>query len=258
MTDSPDFVVSTAEFDLLYGDLELGRVPFPLDVPSIGATVEQRVELTGEMYRGLADRGLAAGHRVDAGLERLLRLLSRHDVSVDAVGHIQQPLRAVAATDGRDGVLGEVVADQVWLTEIRPTALAMAIVGVLPANEPGPVRAMSVPYQPLAQVVSSDDDDFGDDPFGGDLDDQTALTRAGLPAQDAAALTELASGRVAGGQFGVSHGSSRISTLVTWFDTYQGRYLMVSENSWLSIAPADNKRIENRVGDVLSTVVSRN
>ena len=55
-----------------------------------------------------------------------------------------------------------------------------------------------------------------------------------------------------GGQFGVSRGSERASTLVTWFDTHQGRYLMVSQGAWLSISPADNRRIEHRLAEVLS------
>lgn len=253
MTDRPDFVVSAAEFDLLLEDLGVDQAPFPLDVPSVGATVEERGELTTGMYRELAARGLAAGGRVDAELARLLRLLSSHDVSVDAVGHFQRPVRALVAADRRAGVLVEVVADQVGLTGIRPTEMAGAIVGVLPAADAGPGRSMAVAHEHVASAVNADDElDF--DPFGGDLDDRTALTRAGIPAEDAEALVELASTRVAGGQFGASCGARRSSTLVTWFDTSQGRYLMVSENSWLSIAPADNKRIESRVAQLLSTV----
>ncbi len=254
MVGRPDFVLSASEFDLLCGELGVGRVPFPLEVPSVGATVEERAALTDEVYRDLADRGLATGGQLDAELEGLLRLLSRHEVSVDAVGHVEGPMRAIVAADQRAGVLGEIVADQVWLTGIRPTALASSIVGVLPTADPGPGRAMSVPQEPLAAVLNTDEDEVDDDPFGGDLDDRTALTRAGLPAQDAEALVELASSRLAGGQFGVSRGALRSSTLVTWFDTHQGRYLVVSEGSWLSFAPADNGRIENRVATLLSTV----
>lgn len=44
------------------------------------------------------------------------------------------------------------------------------------------------------------------------------------------------------------------ATLVTWFDTHQRRYLLVSNDSWLSITPSDNQRIEHRVANVLSKV----
>jgi hypothetical protein len=40
--------------------------------------------------------------------------------------------------------------------------------------------------------------------------------------------------------------------LITWFDTHQGRYLMVADDSWLSFAPTDNERIERRLADVLA------
>ncbi|MCI2415797.1 ESX secretion-associated protein EspG [Saccharopolyspora sp. K220] len=253
MTRKPDFTLSATEFDLLYSGLGGGQVPFPLDVPSVGATVEERARLTEEMYRNLANRGLAVGNRLDADLADLLRLLVEPEISVDAVGYLERPLRALAASSRRAAVLAEMVGDQLLLTGIRPTALASSIIDVLPENEPGPARAMSIPQQPLARVLDQDDD-FNDDPFGGDIDDETALIRAGLPAKDAAALLEFAGTRVAGGQFGVSRGSHRASTLVTWFDTPQGRYLMVSEDSWLSVAPAGQQRIADRVAAVLSTV----
>ncbi|GAA2785701.1 ESX secretion-associated protein EspG [Saccharopolyspora taberi] len=252
MTATPDFVLSTAEFDLLQDSLGLGRAPFPLDVPSQGATMEERAGLAAQALNGLAARGLAVRDELDERLGALLRLLFEHDISVDAVGHLDQPLRALAAADRGLGVLAEVTGDEVRLTEIRPTALARSIVDVLPPNDPGPVRSLSMPSEPLTRAVEAEDDE--DDPFGGDLDDHTALTRAGLPSQDAATLIELVENRRAGGQFGVTHGSARASTLVNWFDTHQGRYLMTSENSWLSITPADNQRIEHRLASVVSTV----
>ncbi|GAA2786768.1 ESX secretion-associated protein EspG [Saccharopolyspora taberi] len=252
MTTGPDFVLSTAEFDLVHDVLGLPRPPFPLEVPSRGATMAERSELAAEAMRGLADRGLAVRDQLVSRLEDLLRLVFDHDVSVDAMGHLDGPLRALAAASRGLGVLAEIVGDEVRLSEIRPTSLALSIVGVLPPNDPGPVRSMSMPFEPLARAVEAEADE--DDPFGGDLDEHTALTRAGLPSQDAATLIELVHNRRAGGQFGVTRGSTRASTLVTWFDTGQGRYLMTSENSWLSITPADNQRIGHRLAAVVSTV----
>ncbi|MGW5793664.1 ESX secretion-associated protein EspG [Saccharopolyspora sp. NPDC003752] len=247
-TTAPDFALSAAEFDLVHGALGLGRVPFPLEVPSLGATMEERAELAADAFRSLSGRGYATGDQLDPRLADLLRLLHENDTSVDVVGHIGGPVQALAAVTGRAGVLAQLVAGELHLTEIRPTALAMAAVGVLPPNEPGPLRSISVRQDQLASALDEDDDD----PFGGDLDEEVALARAGVPAQDAAALAELANTRRAGGQFGVSRGSERASTLVTWFDTHQGRYLMVSQGAWLSISPADNRRIERRLAEVVS------
>lgn len=253
MSSEPDFVLSAYEFDLVSGSLGLGRASFPLRVPSVGATMEERAELTGEVYRKLAARGLASGDRLDGELEGLLRLLAGGEFSVDVVGAADGPLRALAAVNARAGVLAVLTDEQVWLRGFRPRALASVAVGVLAPADPGRGRGFTVRKESLAKVVDSDDD-FGDDPFGGDLDDRTALLRTGMPAEDVDALLELATNRRAGGQIGVSGRGRRASTLVTWFDTHQGRYLMVNDGEWLSIMPADHSRLEQRVTNVLSTL----
>ncbi|MEB3368023.1 ESX secretion-associated protein EspG [Saccharopolyspora mangrovi] len=247
---NPDFVLAAAEFDLVWSSLGLGRIPYPLEVPSLGATMEERAELTAETFRALARRGLAVDRELDPRLADLLRLLVEHDTSVDVIGHRDQPIRALAAVARRSGVLAEMVGDELRLTEIRPTALALSAVGVLPPSEPGQQRAISVPADALAKALAEDDDD----PFGGDVDEDVALVKAGLSPLETSTVLELANNRRAGGQFGVSRGTRRATTLVTWFDTHQGRYLMVSRGSWLSIAPADNKKIEHRLADVVASV----
>jgi hypothetical protein len=249
----PDFALSVEEFDILCGDLGQRPALYPLEVPSVGRTFEERALRGDAVYRELADRGLATGTRMAPRLRDALELLSRHELSVDAVGYVGEPLRAVAVTDHRTAVLASLVGDTVLLAEIRPTALARSIVELLPPNDAGPGRAMSVQASALAAALDPADDD---DPFADeDMDERTALRRAGLSSDDASALLDLAGSRVAGGQFGISHHGRRVSTLVTWFDTHQGRYLMVSEDSWLSFAPADNDRIERRVATVLTKAV---
>ena len=251
MSAVPDCALTAAEFDLVLADLGLGRPPFPLEVPSRGATAAERAELTAAAYRSLAERGLATGGRLHERPAELLRLLAAPAVSIDVVGHAGGPFRALAAADSRQAVLARIDADELQLTEIRPTALARAAVDVLPPGEPGPARTPQPFRRELLERVLSEDDEVAD-PFGGDLDDETALERAGMPAADAAALVELAEDRRGGGQFGVSRGPVRASTLVTWFDTGGGRYLMTTENAWISIAPADDARIAQRLADVLS------
>lgn len=253
---TPDFVLSTREFDILWADLELGPKPYPLDVPSVGRTVEERAELAEEVYRDLAERGVATGRRPTEKLTVQLRLLAEHDLSADAVGHIGGPVRAVAARDRRSGVLAALGDDQLWLVEIRPTVIARSIVEVLPANQAGPGRAMSVPYramlaatEPATEPATEDDHAFATD------DDQTAMIRAGMSAEDAAELTELANSHRAGGQFGISRRRRRWPVVITWFDTPRGRYLAVRYGDWLSITPADNDRVAARIDHTLSEVM---
>ncbi|APU16379.1 MULTISPECIES: ESX secretion-associated protein EspG [Actinoalloteichus] len=255
MSDT-EFVLSAREFEFVWTDLGLGRIPYPLDVPSSGKTMAERAELRAEVYRELTDRGLVTAGTVSTELEALLRLLSQPKLSVDAVGHVGRALRALAATDQELGVLATLVGDELRVSEIRPTSLARSIVGVLPVKEAGPGWAMSAPLHALTSAVEPAEED---DPWGSDDDDEErALRKAGMSADDAAALSELAANRKGGGQFGVTVGGAtqrqarRSSTLVTWFDTHQGRYLMVREDEWLSLTPADGERIEGRVMEVLS------
>ncbi|MEV8443528.1 ESX secretion-associated protein EspG [Actinosynnema sp. NPDC051121] len=252
---APDFVLSAREFDILWDGLGLGPKPYPLDVPTVGRTVAERAEVAEQVYRDLAERGLVTGWEPDERLAGQLRLLARHDVSVDAVGHLDGPLRAVAVGDGQHGVLAAFGEDQVWQVGIRPTALAASIVAVLPTNRTGPGRAMSVPYQAMvAAVRPTTDDDPYTFPSTGDDHERSTLVHAGLSIRDAAELAELAAHRRAGGQFGISHHQRRSPVVVTWFDTAKGRYLAVRDGDWVSFAPADNDRLKARIDRILTEV----
>ncbi|MEV0680703.1 ESX secretion-associated protein EspG [Actinosynnema sp. NPDC050436] len=251
----PQFLLTPRELDVLWHDLGLGRLPYPLDVPSVGATGEERALLRA---RVLAEYG-----EPDPRLVDLLRVLADHQVAVDAVAHVDRPVRAVAASTGRHAVLAVVDSGKIGVLEIRPTALARSIVEVLPHGSAGPGSALSVRLETLDEAIAlqraSEADEDDDDPWGGGgLDERDALQRAGLSREDASVISELAANRVAGGQFGVTTGggfrATRAGVLITWFDTRQGRYLMVRENGWLSLAPTDNDRIATRIASVLSSV----
>ncbi len=192
----------------------------------------------------------------------MLRLLAEHEIAVDAVAHMERPVRAVVASDGGNAVLAVVDEDQIGLVEVRPTSLAKSIVGVLNDGQAGPGSALSLRLETLVHAVAlHEDPPENDDPWGDeDLDEKQALQRAGVSGPDAAVISELAENRVAGGQFGVSRrGGSRYNVqraevTINWFDTPQGRYLMVRENGWLSLSPTDNERIANRIDSVLAAV----
>lgn len=236
-------LMTPRQLDILWHGLELGRLPYPLDVPRVDATVEERGRI-----------------RADAELTRMLRLLADHELAVDAVAHIGRPVRALAASDHEHAVLAVLADDVVALTEIRPTALARSVVDLLPENVSGPGSTHTLRVETLERAVAlHGDEDHGADPWGGEeLDERAALVKAGLSNEDAKAVAELAANRVAGGQFGMSSSAGgRSPVLITWFDTHQGRYLMVRENQWLSIASTDNERITARIAAVLSTVASK-
>ncbi|MFE9745249.1 ESX secretion-associated protein EspG [Saccharothrix saharensis] len=251
----PEFLLTPRELDVLWHHLDLGRLPYPLDVPSLGDTEEERKRLREEV--------LAAYGEPAPRLVELLRLLGDHEVAVDAVAHVDRAVRAVAVSDGNRAAMAVIDSGSIGVLEIRPTALARSIVEVLPAGSAGPGSALSLRLEALTEAVAMQDeqsDDEDDDPWGGggELDEREALQKAGLSREDATAVSELAASRVAGGQFGVTVGGGyrrdRAGALITWFDTPQGRYLMVNENGWLSLAPTDNDRIATRIASVLATV----
>ena len=239
MTYSPRYVLTPEEFGTLWPELRLGGVPYPLDVPRAGQ---------------------ADVDHLRRDVEPLLRVLGEAEVAVDLVADADGPVRALAAAKGGFAVLAVVSARGVELSVIRPAGLTAALLEVLPEREAGPGHALSVPVEALdkaAALVDAEDDE-DDHPWGGGTvhDERSAFLKAGLSPADAALMSELATSRVAGGQFGVSctdRGQRRRAPMVvTWFDTPRGRYLMVKEGAWLSVAPADHRRLLARIESLLS------
>ncbi|SDJ54881.1 EspG family protein [Lentzea albidocapillata subsp. violacea] len=251
---TPEYLLSTREFEVLWQTLRLGRMPYPLDVPSEGATEQDVKALQDRTIAGLRRRGIAG----DVRLEDLLQVLGDHEVSVDAVAGLDRTVRALAASSGDQAVLAVIDGDNVGLSQIRATALAREIVRVLPEGVAGPGSALSVRLETLQEAVAlqeAEQEEDSEDPWGAadeELDDREALLKAGLSAQDARQMDELAQNRVAGGQFGVTHGRHRADVVINWFDTHQGRYLMVRSDGWLSLSPTDNDRIATRIDAVLA------
>jgi hypothetical protein len=249
---TPEFLLSPREFDVLWHELRLGRMPYPLDVPSEGDTEQDRRVLREKTLDELRRRGLAGDQR----LEEYLRLLDDHDVSVDAVAGLDRTVRALAVSNGRRAVLAIIDDDRVGLLAIRETGLAREIVRVLPDGEPGPGTAVNVRVETLrdAVAIQEAEESDSDDLWGAadEIDDRAALQQAGLSSQDAKQFGELAANRVAGGQFGVTRGRQRSGVVINWFDTHQGRYLMVNSDGWLSLSPTDNDRIATRIDAVLA------
>jgi len=247
-------LLSTVEYEVLWSHLELGRMPYPLAVPSTGFWPEDRAEVVNAAWDGLADRGLADASGPDEEVVHLLRLIARPRFTVDAVGHVGEPLRALAALDGDAAGVAVLTGAGLSLASLRPNALASTVVGLLPYAEPGPGQAFTFPHATLRSAIEHEEDD---PLFDGDEHD--ALVRAGLGNQDARLLAELADNRVYGGQFGVTvwnwlRGSrSRVPTLVTWLDTDAGRYLVVREKDWVSVSPASAELIAARLDRVLAT-----
>lgn len=250
--------LSTVEYDVLWSHLGLGRMPYPLGVPSVGFRTEDRARVVAEAWDGLAGRGLADGTRLDDDVADLLRLLARPAVSLDALADIGRPLRALAARDGDRAAAAMLTDSGLVLTEIRPTAMSYTLVDLLPYAEPGPAHAFTFPYHALRAAIELEDEDNAEADMFFNGDEHDALVRAGLTQGNARLLAELVEARFRGGQFGVTTwrwpkgDKVRDSTLVTWFDTDAGRYLVVREQDWVSVTPAGADRIAARIDQVLA------
>jgi hypothetical protein len=195
--------LSTVETDVLCSHLEIGRLPYPLGVPSTGFRWDERARVVEQTWAGLAARGLVDGPDVDDGVAELLRLLARPAVGVDAVGDVGAPLRALAVRSGGTAAAGMLTDAGLTMVEVRPTALTATLVDLLPHAEPGPGYAFNFPHRVLAAAVAAEEGDGDEDMFfgGGEHD---VLVRAGMTNGDARLLAELVEGRVRGGQFGIT------------------------------------------------------
>jgi hypothetical protein len=254
---TPDFELTAREFDFVWSHLDLGDMPYPVDVPSNGSTMEERAELREQTFESLRDKGIIRDDHVTPKLAELLRVLAEPKTSVDTVGYGDGPIRGLAASDGTVAALASYARGAVAFAAIRPTALATSIVEVLPPGDAGAKVAIRVPHTALRKAASGEDED---DPFGGG-DERDILMANGVSDEDATTLIELADRRVRGGQFGVTttgkatrlrQGTrTRAKTMITWFDTGDGRYLMVHDGTWVSVGPADDARIAHRIGELI-------
>lgn len=143
------------EFLLLWTDVGLARVPFPLQVRESAQTVDERSANTLVIRERFAQGGVQQRGRVEADLEHVLRTLARPLLCCTAFGFYGpepgQLVRIRAAHAGGAGVLAmqlagpsDEVGGDVMLSTVAGSGLAEAVVGALPAAAPGAMAAASM------------------------------------------------------------------------------------------------------------------
>ncbi|HEV2780301.1 MAG TPA: ESX secretion-associated protein EspG [Actinophytocola sp.] len=231
--------LSLPAVDVLWEDLGLGGVPFPLEVPGHGETVGERARIRAAVYGELELRGLGVDE-----LEGVLGLLARPEIGVDLVGRLDpeggEPVRAVAVARGRRGMRAVQRNRGVELSEVRDTAVVASIVELLPAQRPGPGRSITLPVAALEA--------------------RRPVTHR-VERQLVAAIMDRPVARV--GQLGVmvrdDRGGVRRLPGIAWFDTDQGRYATTIRRGgdgadWTTLFPADNARLAHRLSDMIAAV----
>lgn len=271
------FLLPPIAFDFLWEGLRLGEHPYPLRVPSHGATMDERTSLRFRVERQLVADGLKDNRgAVEPSLEHWLHLLATATTSIDAIHSPDPgagPVGALAASDGATGVLAVQQADGVRLREVYPDALVSEIIGLLLWAERGTQRAVTLSLDdalrtPPARVkvtTSGREDDEQKGRFGfrrpGRPSRPLADRSAGDQREDYALLS--AQQRLRGGQLTANSrdeaGRRFRSPVLAWFDTVTGRYLNLARpgsdgREWITVAPADTKTLRTRLAELLSEV----
>lgn len=240
-------VLSTTEFDVLWESERLPARHVALDVPSPGLTTGARAELVEQVWAGLAERGLADGRQPEPELAERLALLAHPQRSVDAWLWADRQVRALAATSGKQAMLGVVDRNEVWLIPARDTAFVPAAVSVAGECPAGDGHGVTVPVD----LLRAADAEVNGDPRALIM----ALERRGVPLTQAQELSRMFTGITLRGQFGAERTPRgarrrRADRVVAFHDNEQGRYLFLTKPGWATVTPADNAALAAAVSEL--------
>lgn len=255
--------LSLPAVDVLWEDLKLGRVPFPLEVGSYGDTGEERGRIKAAVYSQLERRELAEGGTATVELASVLRLLSTPKISIDLVAlndlSDTQPIRAVVAARGKRAVRAVQHDLAITLSRVRESAIVSSIVDLLPTNRSGPGQSVTLPGSMLAgRPAAATGRHRRQD------SDEGVLRAVALQSEHHNELKFVDSvmerPTIRAGSIGImlrdEQGKIQRLPGIGFFDTDQGRYTTtVTRGSdgedWTTLSPADNARIAHRLAETL-------
>jgi hypothetical protein len=232
-------------------------MPYPIDVPSHGETMEERAVLRRQVRDSLRAKGLHDGETLSTRLEELLTLAARGGFTVDGQLSVGEYVRVVAASHRDEGVLLAQTDDEIRVVPVRHGKIVPAVIALVPDEKPGPGGAARLPREVFDESI----DEYQRTGYVGL---ERTLTSAGVTGRDLrTVITLVESARHGGGQLAANSvdnvGRRARTPVVNWFDTAAGRYLAHVEvardrTEWLTIAPADTSRIEQRLTDAISAL----
>jgi len=253
--------LTSAQYDIVWHDLDLGEQPYPIAVRSHGRTMEERALIRNRVYGELTARRLAAGPRVEPDLRDALVMLARAPVSLDAIWLPEQDAKAMrnalVVAAGDHGLLAELTDDGLTLRTIRGSAMVAALLALLPPAKAAPGRSITVPTESLAPAQPAVQDKDQESIY------ETSRPASGIGQQVRSLESLFAKPRLRGGQLVANvldrHGRRTRSRPLEWFDTEDGRCMAqtgagADGRQHLLVAPADNARIAGRVRDMLEAL----
>lgn len=252
------FSLSLVAVDILSQTLDVNTRLFPLEIPSFGHLVEDRQRIAKSVFSDLVRRGLIRHGDLDPDLSRALRTVSDYRVAVAVMGLVDKDkqLFARGSATADTGVLAVQEGDQLRLELIRPTALAMTMVGLLPKVDSGPGQSVNL-TKPA--------------PVGARLDDSDYFGHVHPPTRSDPAMriveSYLSRPRTGSGFFVVSGRDQRGREMrvgeLGWLDTDAGRYLNLSrppgDDGQIhgTVSPADAARLTQHLGHLIETAARR-
>lgn len=253
------YTLSLTDADILAQTLRVNLRQFPFDIPSVGRFQRDRVEIARRVFLDLDRRGLIRQGDIDPDLTRALRTLSNYVITVAAMGTVEhtRKIYARAAATGETGVLAVKDGENLRIELIRPTALAITLVGLLPKAEAGPGQSVTITRP--APAAARPDADLGEEDFFAQAnhrgDDQQARLAANY----------LARPRTGTGFFTTSGRDHRTGRELRggglmWIDTEDGRYLALSRPPGpdgqvrSTFSPADTARLAHHLGELIESV----
>lgn len=244
------FSLSLAAVDVLFEHTELGRAPFPFEVPHVGETFGARAQIRDAVYRDLHGRGLMRQGRLDADVEAALFTFVRGSMAVTAAANMGDDgtLFARSAAQRQVAVLVRQAGEALLFELIRPEALVPAIVHLLPPTPPAPGQSVTVAKPRQRPQRCPEEDSY--DPFAGA---SAPRSRAAPQMRTVERMFEKPQLRM--GQFtAFVSGGGRSTSLepVVWFDSEDGRIFCTGRTAddgqkWLTYAPADANRISQHL-----------
>jgi hypothetical protein len=260
------FSLSLAAIDLLWEQLRLGTPVRIFEVPSFGATTEDRARLRNVVLDDLTSRNLAYRGRLEPEVEEALVTLGRFQHAIDAAGVLDGGKRLLArgATNGRTAVVAQLDGQTISFDTYRHEGLVPEVIRLIGEERPGPGRSVTFPEaNPEAERrAAMRQSREQDDDFGGVLQD-VRPQQGGYELEKRAAQTMWERPRKRVGMFtvyGRDRGGRELMTpVLSWFDTDEGRYLGHSRpgpdgQQWTTYTPADTGRITHQLIGMLGSV----
>jgi hypothetical protein len=247
------FALSLTEVDILSQTLGVNLRLFPFEIPSFGQLQADRKRIARSVFADLARRGLITYGELDPELSRALRTVADYRIAVAAMGQLEEGKRlfARASATADTGVLAVQEGEVLRIEFIRPTALAVTMVGLLPTADPGPGQSVTI-TKPAAVGGRG----AGEGVFSPSADPVLRIVESYLNRP-----------RTGSGFFAVSgkdrHNREIRAGELGWMDTDAGRYLNLSrppgEDGQLhgTFSPADPARLTQRLGELIASVAPR-